>query len=295
MENGILEPQISKKEKNGRKINIKLGAFNKIRKRYFPKQMPEKIDIRKYFTAPSNPTGPLDNESNQLTNGEIQLSRAKNGPLHSLHPKSKIPNTSPNKQSIHITSSSLNAQNPKSASQCARNQKEIEISKEELKVLAQNLVNRSPAVLELKCSNDSSKTLCRTYDCRSMSQSPLKINGRELLPVLDRLRPSTTCVDGIRLSSSAKNILQNLKRKSVQPLEVSIPDKRRKCDKLATKTTSIEVKKQVTIDTYEDPFEVETIINYSWCKEKVYISFEKLISHNNIIIIKDSQTPNFLE
>ena len=54
-----------------------------------------------------------------------------------------IPNTSPNKQSIQLTSSSVNAQNPKSASQCNGNQNEIEISKEELKVLAQNLVNRT--------------------------------------------------------------------------------------------------------------------------------------------------------
>ena len=278
MENGILEPQISKKEKNGRRINIKLGAFNKVRKLYFPKQMPEKIDIRKYFTAPSNPTGSLENESDRLTNGGIQLSGVKNGPLHGLDPKCKISNTSPNKQPIQLTSSSVNAQKPKNASQCYGNQKEIQISKEELKVLAQNLVNRNPAPIELRCSNDSSKTQCRTYDCGSMTKSSLQINGREFLPVLDRLALSTTCVDGIRLSSSAKKILQNLKRKSFQPLEVSIPCKKRKDDKLAPKTTLIESKKRVRIDTYEDPFEVETIIDYSWCREKVYILFEKIIS-----------------
>ena len=103
-----------------------------------------------------------------------------------------------------------------------------------------------------------------SFDCRTLSESSLKINGCELKPYLKRIDPMQfKCCSASSSPTEKRSKVQKRKVKSLGLNESWIIKKSKE-----NKHVPSESKKEKR-DVYDNPFEVETVVDYSWCKQTV--------------------------
>ena len=270
MENTSKSPN-RKKRKLSTKVLEKIVPFNKIRKRYLPKNYSPNLDIRDYFSSSSKHSSKL---SSGLTNGENQVDTELNVENEDLDAKIQHP----------FFSHALDYEDSDTEKVCNGNLHSSEEAKGVDQRLSNghleseistNLTESGPTVystndlpaLNHKDLNNSSLSHV-TYDCRSLTESPFKVNGCELKPCLSRLSTSSKLFNSFTSLPSKSNLKSN-KRKSGALREGWITKKPKKEENTEVLASISSLDKNQKLGVYEEPFEVENIIDYSWCKERV--------------------------
>ena len=275
----------TKKRKLSTKVVQKLKCpLKKIRKSYLPRNYPAaKLDIRDYFSS-SDKDGNTITES--LTNGEQFLANEHKSETYDMDSKSGEIIKSPNKQSkLPLKFNGDASLNEGICNGDHVNFKERESPFTNGPLDRQDADDMGPPMFISKTTpivkyyDDStpvkskilsnSSTSCNTYNCSSLSESPLAVNGCELKPLINRLDPLRIYVNGVPSPSAKKANTKSSKRKLFTLTEGWITKKQKtEQNKDVVAPTSSPIKRAKP-DTYEDPFEVENVVDYSWCKEQV--------------------------
>jgi len=285
----IPNPTSTKKRKLSTKVAEKFKCpFKKIRKSYLPRNYPAaKLDIRQYFSSSCND---VNTTTESLANGEQFLANEYKSDTNDMDSKSGEIIKSPNKQSKiphkFNSDASLNEgicngdhfnakegefpATPFTNGYLDRQEDDdtgppIFISK--TTPIVKYYDNSKTPVKSKLLSNSS--TSCKTYNCSSLSESPLAVNGCELKPLINRLDPLRVNVNGVPSPSAKSSNTKSSKRKLFTLTEGWITKKQKTEQNKGIVVPTSSPIKRATPDTYEDPFEVENVVDYSWCKEQV--------------------------
>ena len=289
----IINPTSTKKRKSITKVSEKMRCpFKKIRKRYLPRNYPAtKLDIRDYFSSSCTDVNTI---TDSLTNGEPSLATEHKSETYDMNSKKKGIIKSPNEivQSkilpnfkAHALSneeicngdhSSVKEGNLLSTSYTNGHlnaEKNVEDDDTGPPVFISNTTtivkyydNSTPATSKI-LSNSSTMT----YKCTSLSESPLRVDGCELKPLIDKLDPLKIYVNGVPSASAKNSNSKSSKRKLFNLTEGWITKKQKTGQNKDTVAPTSSPVKRDKPDTYEDPFEVEHVVDYSWCKQQVIL------------------------
>ena len=285
----ISNPTLPKKRKLITKASERITPFNKIRKAYLPKrQINDRSDIRDYFTSKPeeqtkiNAINLLQKSENEVSKGDPPQKQC----IEVSYPTIKEIKIRKNKTKNRSTSlpNSYPKTAPKFNAKVLTNG--IKCGKEETNLVSSNVVNGHLNIQEnisnnhsdsitisndIKASPSKSNGVCLTngetndsFDCRTLSESSLKVNGCELKPYLKRIDPMQfKCCSASSSPTEKRSNVQKRKVKSLGLNESWIIKKSKE-----SKSVPSESKKEKR-DVYDNPFEVETVVDYSWCKQTV--------------------------
>ena len=285
----ITNPPLPKKRKLITKASERIMPFNKIRKTYLPKkQINDRSDIRDYFTSKAeeqtkiNATNLLEKSENVVTKSDSPQKPCVEVSYPTFHEikirKNKTKNKSTSLQSSYPkTPPKINGKILTNGIKCGENETNIASPKAVNGHLSrpENITNNHSDSITI--SNDTKASPSKSnsvylsnggtndsFDCRTLSESSLKINGCELKPYLKRIDPMQfKCCSASSSPTEKKAKVQKRKVKSLGLNESWIIKKSKE-----SKNVPSESKKEKR-DVYDNPFEVETVVDYSWCKQTV--------------------------
>ena len=277
----------SKRRKLSATLSAKLGTFNE-NGTALPKSTCGKKDIRNYFTSTSKHPYSLQG---RITNGHsdehvLDSTISENSII--LKDTDTVAISHLQEAPVTVNDKICNGNHCSSdevkflSSKHAKENSSVEEKCNDDDVCPISISNKKSTPLKPKPSICSNKSYT-TYDCRSLSNSPLKVNGCELIPCITRLSGLDTSMSNIVASTEISNSVPP--EKNELPLTcTAIPNKRTQREKdgvLSFQSSPLKGQKEDKDDgddsddseNKEDEWDVENIIGYSWCREQVISSY----------------------
>ena len=302
----ISHPPPLKKRKLIVKASERMVPFNKIRKRYLPKKLDEpKADIRNYFSSTQVEQTAIkynDTALNGLVNGEnvntkidviqkprLEVSYPTYEEITIRKPKQRSKSTSFRNSSPKKTHK-INENVLANGDNCSHDDTVLRSVNVNGHVdVVENMTIRHPnttAISEdIKESPNKSKSIGSldnktnvSYNSRTLSESSLFINGCELKPYLTpqlklkRIDPMLyKCTSAYSSPTYSKVKVKSRKARSFGLNEswITKKSKIRESNNHARKHSKIVPPEKEKREIFDRPFEVETIVDYSWCKQTV--------------------------